>query len=469
MTKIQIIKSQDGYTYRYYLLDENNKPYYVKKSGFTTPETALEAAKKSYKRRINAYNKSKNTSHPIHVTKTKHTKKKEHKSFSIKNFAVSDGGYRILEALAFSAVVLVTTAGTIKIINDVKNLFPKRTEIQEEETEDTYKELITVDKCDFDDLYIVLRTAESETNGVGVVNSDMLNKLGIPNEIVSKDSDLSSKVSNAINNNPDSNIVVINIESGLENKKTNNTTVMGDFSNRRQYPSDILASCINVALNDYSFNSSVRSGIKADIWRKDSEVEVELTNSGLINEVCQLTIDLPLTVAEDQLTKNDAAASIIEGIMRWTTLDVTERYKDIYYTTQYGDNIVSIMQDHGVSIQYIQDNSDIDMRKDARVGNCVLVAPLPKVVTNTIVYNPCTTTDATQIEPVSNIYVVQSGDTVTKIANMYGMKIDDIVVPSGNINNIQIGDVLYITTYNLYETHIKNGNNEKTSEKQIYK
>lgn len=479
MTKIQIIKKQDGYAYKYYMMDKNNRPFYVTKSGFETPEKALEVAKKSYLHRIHSIEKSQ----PIHTanktkptTKKKSIKKIELKPIKldiknrIKNLKVTDGGYKIVEALVFGAVTIVIVCGGIKTYNDLKGKFPEKKDLNiETEDESISKELITVKDCDFSNLHIILRTATKETNGVGAVTSDMLTKLGINNEVISKDSDLSYDVYRALNNNSDSNIVVINIECGLENKNNNKTIVMGDCSNRRQYPSDILAACINTALNDYNLDSTVKSGQKADIWRKQTDIEKELTNSGLINSISQLTIDLPIAVSEDELTRNDAAASIVEGLMRWTAIAKDERYIDIYYTTQYSDNIVTLMSDHGLTIKYLEENSDIDMSKGSRVGNTVLLGPLPKIVTNTIVYNPCTTTDPTEIEPVTIEYIVQYGDTVTKIANMYGMTIDDVVVPSGNINSIRPGDVLYINTYNMYETHSKTGSLEKDSEKQNIK
>lgn len=458
MTKIQIIKKQNGYAYKYNMTDKNNKVFYVTKSGFKTPEEALETAKKSYNHRINSIN-------PTHITKPKRKKKKEKKPITIKNLKITDGGCRLVTAAVYGTVFITGVFAGIKVIHEIKGKFPPKPEITQEEDEQI-KKIITKSDCDFSNLHIILRTTEQETIGVGATTSSMLTKLGISNEIVSKDNDLSNKVSNAINNNPDSNIVVINIESGLENTKSNNAIIMGDCSNRREYPSDVLAACIKESLYEYNLAPVLRSGTKAGIWRTQTYIEKELTNSNLINNVSQLTIDLPLIVGEDEITRNDAAASIVEGIMRWTSLDVTERYKDIYYTVEYGDTVVTIMEDHGISIEYMEEYSDIDMHKGARVGNRVSVAPLPEVSTsNVIVHNPCTTTDPSMVHEEVITYTVESGDTVTKIANMYGVKIDDIVVPSGNINNIHIGDKIYITTCDIYETHAKTGENIDNNKK----
>ena len=48
-----------------------------------------------------------------------------------------------------------------------------------------------------------------------------------------------------------------------------------------------------------------------------------------------------------------------------------------------------------------------------------------------------------------------------------GVKPEDILVPSGNQNNIYPGDTLYITTYNLYETHKNRLYRTKTIIKKI--
>ena len=445
MTEIQIIKKKDGYAYRYNILNDENKTVYVTKSGFKTPEEALETAKKSYNHRINKKN---NSQKPIHTTNKKHIK--------IKKLHITNGGYRLVSAGLALIVITTTIFAGKKLINDIKEKFPEVSDENIENDINSNKDMITTKDCNFENLHIILRTAQKDTIEVGTTTSDMLTRLGISNEIVYKDSDLSTKIITHINENANDNIVVINLEMGYENSKDNNTIIMGDSSNKRTYSSDILSACIDTSLNEYSLNSIIRSGKNTGIWRTQTYLEEELTNASLINNVSQLTIDLPITVKDDQIIKNDAAASIVEGIMRWSTLDITERYKNIYYTAQYGDTLVSVSQEHGISIKDIEENSDVNMHKGIRVGNTILIGIIPKVASdNTIVYNPCTTTNSNDIEEIIISYTVQNGDTVTKIANMYGVKPEDIVVPSGNSNNIYPGDTLYITTYNMYETHKK--------------
>lgn len=469
MTSIKIIKKQDGYAYKYDIIDENNRIVYVTKSGFETPEEALEAAKYSYDRRMNP-----NRPHPAHVEKGKHTKTKEKDKkkeipFKIKNLEIPDGGAKVL-SVAMCGVVLVTAVfGGMKMINEVKGMFDGETPRSLADILPEQQEIIAPTDCDFSNLYIIVRTGAAETVGVGAVTSDMLTRLGVENEIVVKDGDLAAKVSNAISNNPNSNIVVINLEAGLENTSDNGAIIMGDCSNRREYPSDTLAACIRASLKEYNLNPIMRCGeATSGGWRLPSYIEQELTNAALSDSVSQLTIDLPTVVGEDEITRNDAAASVVEGIIRWTSLDVTERYREIYYTAVYGDSLVSVAEERGLTGMFIEENSDINPHRRVTVGDCLTITYLPHVADeNVTVYNPYTTTDSNDIAPVTEAYIVQSGDTLTRIANMYGVKIEDIVVPSGNPNNIQVGETLYITTYNLYETHEKNKTEEDENQNQI--
>ena len=466
MTSIKIIRKDDGYAYKYDII-KDNKRIYVTKSGFTTPESALEAAKKSYNRRFNKKSPI-HLNRPIH-TKTQPKKEKEKFKIDIKNLNITDVGYKIITAAVVSGVVLTVVFGTAKLVNEIKEKFPPAPERNLSDIIPISRDIITPSDCDFSNLYIILRTGSSSTTGVGAVTADMLTRLGIPNEIISGDSNLSSKVSNALSNNPDSNIVLINLESGLENSSSNQTIIMGDCSNSREYPSDILGMCIRQSLLEYNLDPTMKCGYLSEgTWRLPSTIESELASAALVNKVSQLTIDIPTTIIDDEVIRNDAAASIVEGIMRWTSLDVTERYRDIYYTAVYGDTEISVATEYGVSCDYMEEYSDFNIYKGVTVGDALLVGTLPSVVSpNVTVSNPYTTSDINSIEPVVNTYVVQSGDTLTRIANMYGVKPEDIITSSGDPNNIQIGETLYITTYNLYETHERLNLTENNTENHI--
>lgn len=451
MIKIKIIKIQNTYTYK--IEDKQDGSLCITESGFKTQEEALKEAKKSYNKYIN-------NQYPIHINNVGHTKykKKGNDFFKIKNLKITDCGCKILNTVIAGSIILTTMYGTKKVINDVRELLPPVIEKEVEEILEE-KEIITPSNCDFSNLHIIVRTAKEDTIGVGAVTSDMLTRLGIENEIITKDSDISSTISTIINQNQ--NIVLVNLETGYE-KDEENTTIIGDSSNKRKYSSDVLIACINESLNEYSLNPVIKSGENTTgIWRKQSYIEENLAEKGLSDSISQLTIDIKEEALQDEIIRNDTASSIVEGIMRWTTLDITERYQNIYYTAQYGDTVVNISEKYGITINDIDENSDVNMNKGVRVGNTILVKGIPSVATNKIVvYNPYTTINSNEIEEEIVAYVVENGDTITKIANKYGVKKEDITVPSGNINNIYVGDTIYITTHNLYEIHPKTGTQE---------
>ena len=246
------------------------------------------------------------------------------------------------------------------------------------------------------------------------------------------------------------------LHQGFENAKTDNTIIMGDSSNNRKYSSDILSACIKASLKEYNLDTYIRSGKKSNMWREETSIEKELIKEELINKVSQLTIDLPVKVGTDELIKNDVSSSIIEGLMRWASLNPKERYENIYYTAEYGDSIVSVADEYGISLEYIRKYSDVNMHKDVVKGNTILITKLPEVAReNVTAYNPCATTDLSKIKQKLNKYVVKKGDTLTKIANENGVKIDEIVVPNKD-NTIRVGDIVYIITHDKYETHRKN-------------
>lgn len=454
MASIKIIKKEDGYAYKYDIIGTNNKTLYVSKSGFKTPESALEAAKKSYNRRMS------NKPNPIHIGTIKHTKtskKKETKPIKIKNFNMTDAGCVLLTVAVYGAIGLTLICNGKIIKEKINELYPNIENMNITDIFSIKKQTINPTDCDFSNLYIIIRTAEPETYGVGAVTSEMLTRLGVSNEVINENSDLETKISNAISNNPNDNIVILNLESGLENTYTGETVILSDCSNNRKYPSDILAVCINESLKEYSLNPTIKGGhISSGSWRLPTDLENELSNASLINSVSQLTIDLPTSINDDEIIRNDAAASIVEGIIRWTSLDTTERYKDIYYSAKYGDTGVGIAEKFGVSYTYIEENSNFDIYKGVTVGDALLVGYIPDVAKeNVTVYNPYTTTDITKVEPLVTEYTVQSGDTLTKIANMYGVKVEDLVTASGDPNNIKPGEIIYISTYNKYQTHEK--------------
>ena len=73
----------------------------------------------------------------------------------------------------------------------------------------------------------------------------------------------------------DTNIILINIESGVESEEY--LTIMNDSSNKKKYPSDVLASCINASCKEYNFDTRMLSGvITKNGWRLETSIEKNL-------------------------------------------------------------------------------------------------------------------------------------------------------------------------------------------------
>lgn len=439
MPNIKITKNNDGYGYEYMIIGSDNKRRYVRKSGFKTSNEAYKAGEKSYNRRLDkGYTEVK--SNPI----------------QIKNLDISGLCLNLLTKTVAVGTVITIVAGGIKLKEDLKERFPSTP--KEDYVSRVYsaaRREIERSECDFSNLHIIIRSSKSEVTGVAAVTADQLTRLGVSNELIGVGSDIAYNVGLAIAEHPNSDIVLINLETKLENADTDRTIIMGDSSNRREYPSDVLASCINTSLREYSLNPCIRSGqATGQGWRLSSYLETTLDNAVLVNSLSQLTIDLPITVSEDEIIRNDAASSIVEGIMRWTTLEHNERYENIYYTVTYGETLDEIADRYNTSCIELERNSDINPHKPLSVGDTITVGEIPSPAEDTVtVNNPYTTTDINSIEPVIYTYVVASGDTLTQIANRYGVKVEDIITESGDPNNIRIGETLYITTYTMYETH----------------
>ncbi|MBQ9019594.1 MAG: LysM peptidoglycan-binding domain-containing protein [Bacilli bacterium] len=440
MSNIKLIKDEKGFGYQYTIIGSDNKKRYVKKSGFKTPNEAYKAAEKSYNDKLNNGYTDKNN--PI----------------KIKKLNLSTFGMYLLNTVITGGLVFTVVSGGIKLQRELKEILPEIT--KRDFLVDDYNNTIieiTEKDCDFSNLHIIIRTAKTEVNGVAAVTCDQLTRLGVSNEIINKDSDIAYKISNAIATHPDDDIVLINLETELENEDSQQTIIMGDSSNRREYSSDVLISCLNTSLKQYNVDPIIRSGeATGNGWRLDSYIEIELNNAVLIDNISQFTIDLPITVSEDEIIRNDCASAIVEGIMRWCTIDHNDRYENIYYTAKYGETLQSISAIFDTSSIILQNNSDINIYKELNVGDTVTVGLIPEAAEyNVNVNNPYTTSDINSIEPIIYEYIVESGDTLTSIANNYGVKIEDIMTESGDPNNIRIGETLYISTYNLYETDEK--------------
>ncbi len=430
MPYIKIIKNIDNYGYEYIIVGSDNKKRSISKNGFKTRYEALEAGKRSYNRR------------------------KGTKSPKIKNFKGTNNLLKILNIMTFSGIGIVLVAGSIKLIRDFNDKFPFMGNKVVVDSNEEF--IIKPSNCDFSNLYVIIRSTNNNSYLTAKVIENQLNNLSLSNKIISKDKDYIKEISKSLEEYPESNIIFINLEEELDK---NNLTILNDYYNINKYPSDVLSSCINASASEYNFNTRVKSGKQGvNGWRLETSIEKELFSSNYKNSITQLSISLPNTI-ENEITRNDAASSIVEGLMRFSYLPKEERYKDIYYCAKYGDTIIDIAKDHNITFDYIMDKNNMSTYKNLVVGETLIIGDIPSVSqTHYTVDNPNTTTNIDDIKPVLISYIVKENDTLTRIAKEYGVNIENIIINSNDPNKIKVGEEIIIVKTNYYLTSIKNNN-----------
>jgi len=436
---IKVFYNNDGYGYEYCIIGSDHKVRHIRKSGFKTLKEAQEAARISYARRSKEF-------HAVDTIPSIKTR--------IKNFDYSSKMWEIITVATLGGFGLVCVIGGAKLVKDFKDKFidvPAYVNSDEGEI----PIVIKTEDCDYSNLHVIIRSAKKETYATAEVISDELNSLGLSNEIISHDGNYIDRINNTLNAHPDSNILFINIESGVESD--DKTIIMNDTSNKKEYPSDVLASCINASCIEYNFDTRLLSGVPTgNGWRLETSIEKNLLNNGLNNRICQLTVSFPTNI-DNETIRNNAASSVVEGLMRYCYLPKEERYKDIYHCAKYGDTIQLVADYYNVSSDFVYNHSTLNPYKLLTVGDTLVVGDIPEsAASNYGVYNPLTTADINNLELIYEPYVVKEGDTLTRIANTYGVKVEQIKVESGNPNNIRVGETIFIPKYNLYLTSPKN-------------
>lgn len=434
MKDIKYYIKDNSYCYEYSILCRDNKRRHVAKSGFKTLKEAQEAAEKSYNKRC----------HEFDVIEELPSK--------INKFNYTNTLFELLTIATIGGVGIVTVVGGNKLIDHLKDKLSQIDGYSIEEAQEA-PVLINLKECDFSNIHIIIRAAKEETYDTAIVTANQLTSFGISNEVISKDSNYIDKIKDNLTDDTD--IIFINIESGVESDEY--LTIMNDSSNKKKYPSDVLASCINASCKEYNFDTRMLSGvITKNGWRLETSIEKNLIKNELNNKITQLTIDLPVTIDNDTI-RNNAASSIVEGLLRYTYIDKSDRYKNIYHSVKYGETITYVANKYHITEDFINNNSNINPYRLLTVGDTLVVGEIPDVAKdNYYVNNPLTTSDINKVESIYIPYTVQRGDTLSKIAKDHCVKVEDIIISSDNINNIKTGEIIYIPSFNLYLTSQKN-------------
>ncbi len=307
---------------------------------------------------------------------------------------------------------------------------------------------IGIDDCDLSNVHIILRAAKKGTIGVVDVCHDEYDALGISNEKISKDADIVEVVKNAQEAHPGCEILVINVETGVEGSDEYKTIIMTDGINYKTNTADTLVACMNTSFGEYNQAPDVRSGkfSSAAGRRTETTIEVALREAGLEEGVTQFTVDLLDNVINGELSRNNCASAIVEGTMRWGALPPEQRHEEVYYKVEYGDTLSGIAEKYNTTVNTLKSLSDLWDTTILGAGWTITVNIGPETAkTTTHVNNPTVTSDPNEVGMETQSYIVRPGDTLSEIAYEFGVPMSSIQTSSGNPDRIQTGEVLNIS------------------------
>ena len=375
-----------------------------------------------------------------------------------KNIKVRKNGVNIL------VKILISGAVAILVGTGIYAILPKTPEIdtnQQSEfslvTEDDIQ-TIGLEQCDFSNIHVVLRAAKKDTVGVVNVCHDEFEMMGVSNERISKDDDIVEIVNNAKNTHPGKEIVVINVENGVERTSDYETILMTDGDNNKINTADTLVACMNTSFKEYDQKPDVRSGkFSSSLGRRtETSIEKALREAGLEAGVTQFTVDLTDKIKYYEIDRNDSATAIVEGMMRWAALPAKERHQEVYYMVEYGDTLGEIAEEYNTSVNVLKAKSGLGETSVLGAGWTLNVKDGPTTASTLYkVDNPTVTSNINDIETVTYSHVVSPGDTLSEIAETYNVPLSSLKTKSGKADQIQEGEVIYFLKNNYYLTNQK--------------
>ena len=310
-------------------------------------------------------------------------------------------------------------------------------------TQDKGQSTMTIDpeKIDLSNITVVLRKSTSNVNKIVSVTEKELTEMGVENTVIGSNDNLVSVVEGIKNNNPNGEIIVINVD-GVTNKTNIDNVIMTNYNNDAR-SADAVALAINNGCNDiYQIESEIRCGKKtSDGDRAPVSVEKQLLDSGHSDVIC-VTIAPSSEHIDSDLEYNNLATSIAEGVVRYASLTAEEKQTDYIKRTEYGDTVSNFAVENGVSEGFIRsENKDAFYNGILTHNSAVLVKEVPTNLKKTAtVVNKAITTEIGETGTAVSYYEVKEGDTLSEIAEKLGVKLNDLVVPSGDKDVIRPGD-----------------------------
>lgn len=372
-----------------------------------------------------------------------------------KNIHITEKGYEAAKnkklslkvgVVALAAVVLmtiVTAVGINSIGGDKGGSISTSIGTMDTGAQNSGQTFMTInpEQIDLSNLTVILRKSTSDVNKIVSVTERELTEMGVENTVVGSNDNIVSIVEKMKNNNPNGEVIVINVD-GITNKTKVDNVIMTNYNNDAR-SADAIAIAINNGCNDiYQIESEIRCGKKtSDGNRAPVSVEKTLLDAGHSDVIC-LTIAPSSGYIDSEIEYNNLATSIAEGIIRYASLSKEEKQTDYIKRTEYGDTVSNFAVENGVSESFIRrENKDAFYKGILAHNSAVLVKEVPTNLKNTAtVVNKAITTNIGETGTAISYYEVKPGDTLSEIAEQLGVKQSDLVVPSGDNDVIYPGD-----------------------------
>lgn len=303
--------------------------------------------------------------------------------------------------------------------------------------------VINLRDCNISDFTIILRQSTQNVKDVVSVAEQELKELGINHCAINDDEDIIEVVRSLKKENPNRDIIVVNVD-GISNKGTIENVIMTNYRNDA-ISSDALSIAIrNTGEDVYGIASEIRCGKKiSDGSRAETSIEKSLREAGETNVAC-LTVAPNQDCLADEISINNLATTIVDGIIRYASLDNSKRKEDMIRRVEYGDTLSELAESYDVSESYlISTNHKILSEYNGLLKHdtAFSVKDVPINLTSSVeVNNPTVTMDPNDIVGKLAYYEVQNNDIVSKIAEKLDKPIGELIIPSGNPNVIFPGD-----------------------------
>lgn len=330
-----------------------------------------------------------------------------------KNIKITKKGYESTQKSNLSLKVCVAVIGkiatnflpsSIKESNDVtkSNIgISNIEETNEKDLEPSVNEILDLSNgnnilkdYDFSNVDFVLKETTTNVEKIVATIERELNDLNISNKVVYSNENIVDILKNFHNNDENKKIVIINID-GVNNDKINTSVIVTNYNNDSK-SADGLALGIQNSNNAYGIMSEIKCGMLNEKGKRTStELEKNLESENCKNIIC-ITIIPTAKYMLEEIEINNFAISIVDGIIRWGTLNEKEKYDNFIHRVEQNDNVKILAEENGTSMEYItKQNAKTFSQNNGllREDDSLIVKELPKKLTEPVKFYISATTN----------------------------------------------------------------------------